>query len=344
MMAWMTWLRRLATLTTSLWRVVTARLFYHLAAGDQSSQVTERRQGLVALGRRCCVFVHFDDRGVVRQHTRCYLSALRQAGFGIVFVTNAAKLEPDSAQWLAEHCSLILIRHNRGYDFGAYRDGIAALFDARIKADLLLLANDSVYGPLVGLGDIFERMDFGRADVWALTDSWQHRYHLQSFFVVFGPAALASAGFSEFWQRVRNVRSKWAAIHFYELWMTHRMQSAGLRCAAIWDYFALLGTLQEAHNAAQPDGPVTIEQGVRRLATEHALACWRRRIALNPTSDLWLTLLQAGFPFIKRELLRLNPGRLPDLHMWHSVVPRRSPQMYQLIMDDLKMSMRKQAP
>lgn len=344
MMASMTRLRHWASLMRSLWRVVTARFFYHLAAGDQSSQVTERRPGLVALGRRCCVFVHFDSCGVVRRHTRCYISALRQAGFGIIFVTNGANLESDSAKWLSEHCALILIRRNRGYDFGAYRDGITALFQARIKADLLLLANDSVYGPFAELGDIFDRIDFDDADVWGLTDSWQHRYHLQSFFLVFGPAALASAGFAEFWQRVRNVRSKWAAIHFYELWMTRRMQSAGLRCAAIWDYFALLGTLQKTHNAPQPGDPLTIEQEVRRLATERILLCWRRRIALNPTSDLWQALLQDGFPFIKRELLRLNPGSVPDLHIWHSMVPQRAPQMYRLIIDDLKLSMRKQAP
>lgn len=344
MMSVLTCLRRGATLATGLWRIITARFFYHLAAGDQGSQVTERRLGSAPLGRRCCVFVHFDDRGVVKQHTRCYLSALRQAGFGIIFVTNAANLEPESAQWLSEHCALILIRRNRGYDFGAYRDGIAAFFQTGIKADLLLLANDSVYGPLVGLGELFDRMDFSRADVWSLTDSWQHRYHLQSFFLVFGPAALASPDFADFWQRVRNVRSKWAAIYFYELWMTHRMQSAGLRCAAIWDYFTLLGTLQEAHNAPPPDGSVTTEQEVRRLAAERVLSCWRRRIALNPTSDLWLPLLQDGFPFIKRELLRLNPGSVPDLHIWHGLVPKRDPQMYRLIIDDLKLSMRKQAP
>lgn len=338
------WLRRGAARLVGFWRGVVAQIFYHLAAGDHGSEVIERRSGAAALGQRCCVFVHFDARGVVRPHTRAYLLALRQAGFGIILVTNAGHLEPDSAQWLAEHCALILIRRNRGYDFGAYRDGIAAFFQERVTAELLLIANDSVYGPLAPLGDTIARMDFAAADVWALTDSWQHRYHLQSFFVAFGPAALANAGFAAFWQRVRNVRSKWAAIHFYELWMAHHMQSAGLRCAAVLDYFALLDTVQEIHDAPEPEGVIPVEQKVRRLAAERALWCWRQRIAMNPTSDLWLALLQHGFPFLKRELLRLNPGHAPDLHLWHRMARERAPEMYRIIIDDLKLSMRKQAP
>jgi len=338
------WLRRGSALALDLWRGLMAQIFYHLAAGDYNSEVLERSAGAAALGRRCCIFVHFDARGVVRPHTREYLLALRHAGFGIIFVTNAGHLEPDSAQWLAEQCSHILIRRNRGYDFGAYRDGIATFFQERVTAEILLLANDSLYGPLAPLGEIVERMDFGAADVWALTDSWQHRYHLQTFFVAFGPAALANAGFAAFWQQVRNVRSKWAAVHFYELWMTHHMQLSGLRCAAVWDYFSLLDAMQEIHDAPQLEGIIPVEQKVRRLAAERALRAWRQRIAMNPTSDLWLALLQHGFPFIKRELLRFNPGHAPDLHIWHRMVREQAPQMYRLIIDDLKLTMRRQAP
>ena len=45
-----------------------------------------------------------------------------------------------------------------------------------------------------------------------------------------------------------------------------------------------------------------------------------RRMALNPTSDLWRQLLVSGFPFIKRELLRDNPTRVEDVGDWVDVV------------------------
>ncbi|OYV58261.1 MAG: lipopolysaccharide biosynthesis protein, partial [Acidiphilium sp. 21-62-4] len=41
-----------------------------------------------------------------------------------------------------------------------------------------------------------------------------------------------------------------------------------------------------------------------------------RRMALNPTSDLWRQLLLSGYPFIKRELLRDNPTRVEDVGDW----------------------------
>lgn len=338
------WCRQGRAVAMHVWRGASSEVSYRRAAGDVGSHVTKRRVGDAELGRRCCVFVHFDAKGIVRPHTRDYLTALITDGFGIILVTNSGMLDAESESWLALRCALILIRQNRGYDFGAYRDGIAAFFQERVTAEILLLANDSLYGPLAPLGEIVERMDFGEADVWALTDSWQHRYHLQSFFVAFGPAALANTGFAAFWQQVRNVRSKWAAVHFYELWMTHHMQLAGLRCAAVWDYFLLLDAMQELHDAPELVGIIPVEQKVQRLAAERALWAWRQRIALNPTSDLWLALLQNGFPFIKRELLRFNPGHAPDLHIWHRIVREQAPQMYRLIIDDLKLTIRKQAP
>jgi hypothetical protein len=187
-------------------------------------------------------------------------------------------------------------------------------------------------------------MDFAAADVWGLTDSWQHRHHLQSYFLAFGPTALASPAFAEFWQDVRNVRSKLSVIHFYELRMTQRLQSAGLSCAAVWDYLSLLDSMREVSEAPEAAINLPLQDKALHRAAERAVERWRQRIATNPTHDLWLVLLEHEFPFIKRELLRFNPGRAPDLHLWHRMVRARAPQMYQRIIADLKLSMSRQVP
>jgi hypothetical protein len=306
--------------------------------------VTKRRVGDAELGRRCCVFVHFDAKGIVRPHTRDYLTALITDGFGIILVTNSGMLDAESESWLALRCALILIRQNRGYDFGAYRDGIAAFFEQRVAADVLVIANDSVYGPFTQFDSIITRMDFSKSDVWALTDSWQHRYHLQSYFVAFGPVALANPAFTAFWKGVRNVRSKWAAIRFYELRMTHLMEAGGLRCAAIWDYFAVVDALQDIADSSVVCSSLPIQCQALNEMAEHSLWCARRRLPMNPTSDLWLALLSLGFPFIKTELLRLNPSRTPNLVVWHRLVRDRAPQMYEKIILDLKLRVQREAP
>jgi hypothetical protein len=46
----------------------------------------------------------------------------------------------------------------------------------------------------------------------------------------------------------------------------------------------------------------------------------RASTTVNPTHDLWRQLLDAGFPFIKRELVRDNPARVADAEEWREVV------------------------
>ena len=70
------------------------------------------------------------------------------------------------------------------------------------------------------------------------------------------------------------------------------------------------------------DGPVSTDPIVimrkahARRVREAAVA----RRPLNPTSDLWRQLLQSGFPFLKRELLRDNPTDVGDVTDWREVV------------------------
>ncbi len=329
------------SVTRRAWRRAIADLAFLRARGDVADQVTHDRDGAVPLSDRICIFVHFDRRGEVWPHTRRYLAALNRAGLSVIVVTNSGALRPESEAWVLAHCSRLLLRRNRGYDFGAYRDGIAAM---PTTPALLILANDSVYGPFGELESCLQRMDFAAADIWGLTDSWQHRFHLQSFFLAFGPAALAHPTFADYWARVRNLESKWAAVRFYELRMTAVFQAAGLRCAAVWDHLGLIEAMQELLETAEAESKASFEEATLSRMAERAVWCADRRIPLNPTSDLWLALLRQGFPFLKRELLRLNPSRAPNLLAWHRPVKLADPDAYAEIVADLQRSLRHQTP
>ena len=321
---------------TSLWHRCIANLAYWAAAGDTGSCVVESLDGEPAIGGRVCVFVHFDGQGVLRSHTRRYLVALGEHGISVVLVSNAGRLQTESLAFARRYCARVVLRANRGYDFGAYRDGILSLGIEPGKFISLIIANDSVFGPIMPLAPLFDRMDFAAADVWAATDSWQHRYHLQSYLIAFGPAAMNHVAFREFWASVRNVRSKWATVRYCEIGLTQRLQAAGLRCSAIWDYQSLM---QSAWHLVESDvldprtQPLAME--VRRSA-DHAVRAAATRVALNPTSELWLLLLWLGYPFIKRELLRRNPSKVSNLVIWHRIVRSRAPDLYREIVDDLK--------
>jgi hypothetical protein len=283
-------------------------------------------QGDITLGPKIVLFMHWDSRGVVRQQLLDYMTDLKENGRTIVFVSNAKKLRPAGMAALQGICNAVIVRRNIGYDFGAWRDAIDYLGLPRAETEEVIFANDSVFGPLIPLGDTLRRLNYNKADIWGLTESWQLRYHLQSFFMAFGPVALRSEAFRKFWQSVRPVPVKSYIVHAYEVGVTQAMVKGGLRCAALWGYESLIRLvnreelekliLAEESELGKAD-PIQITRKLQVLRIRDGVA---RRVALNPTSDLWRQLLISGFPFIKRELLRDNPTKVEDVGDWVEVV------------------------
>ena len=323
---------------------------------------TEPGEGAPELGPRVAVFCHFDGRGRILPHTRLYIDALRAEGFDVVFVTNSPKLSAPDQAWIRRNAARVLTRRNIGYDFGAWRDAIATCKLPLPGTQVLVIANDSVYGPLRPLGPMLERLDFSQADVWSATDSWQHQYHLQSFFVAFGPKALAHPAFGEFWRSVRNVRSKWWIITRYEVGLSRALLSAGLRCRAMWPYLDVIRAVRQswkrehpmdrAMAGGEPDRMQNLPS-LRRLGPfeeerihneERILRHALHQIALNPTADLWRLLIEQGFPFLKRELLRFNPSQVPGVGAWSDVVETIDGTQRDLIVRDLESSLKGRAP
>lgn len=247
--------------------------------------------GPIPIGSRPCVFAHWDGAGEVRPPVRHYLRELAGAGLSVLFVSNAGFLRPEALAAVQTMCAGVLIRRNAGYDFGAWREGFAALGLPRADTEFAVMANDSVYGPLTPMRDLLGHVDPARGDFWGCTETWQSRYHLQSYWLAFAPRVLASRAWAAFWAGVRPVPSKRYVILRYEIGLTQALLRAGFAGRAIWPYAAL----------AEGDP---------------------RAVPLNPTSDLWRPLLDAGFPFIKRELLRRNPTRVPGVGAWQEVCDR----------------------
>jgi hypothetical protein len=304
----------------------------------------------VTLPPKVVLFMHFDRHGGVRPQLLSYMREFADSGRAVVFITNAGRLKPEAEAALRQICSAIIIRRNRGYDFGAWRDGIEHLGLPRADTTELILVNDSVFGPLRPIGDILEKLDYGIADVWGLTESWQSRYHLQSFFLAFGPAALRSSAFAKFWAAVYPVPAKSYIVKIYEVGITQAMLKGGLRCAAVWKYNALTSLVEgetlerllavEVSELGKTD-PIHI---TRRLQVMKVRDCVARRIAMNPTSDLWRQLLLSGFPFIKRELLRDNPTDVQDIGDWINVARDVFGAAPETILADLRLMMKDSAP
>lgn len=307
-----------------------------------SQIVTRWPEGDVALGPRVAIFVHWDGRGAVHEPVRHYLRALRQAGLSIVFVSNAGKLRDDAWATLRELCDVVLVRRNIGYDFGAMREGLEACALPRPNTEMVLIVNDSVYGPLAPLDEMLARIDFNAADVWGAAESWQRRYHLQSFFLAAGRKALESKAWKQFWSRVRPVQSKPWVIWHYEIGLTRKLIASGLRCAAIWSYQDVVRDVDTS--LLEEDEFKDPLFASRKIHANRIRQANVGRRPLNPTADLWRQMLRARFPFIKRELLLKNPSGIEDLVDWRDVVGEVFGTDIGFIERDLQRALRNRAP
>ena len=293
------------------------------------------------------LFVHFDSGQNVRPYVLQYLSQLQASDLSVVFVSNAGRLRAEAIEAIKPLCAGILVRRNIGYDFVAMREGLAHFGLPRADTELLILANDSVYGPLRPLDDMIAQFDFSQADLWGATESWQARYHLQSYLLAAGPKLLRHPAWAKFWEQVQPVPNKRWVIARYEVGITQWMMREGLRVAAVWPYQKLMEGIDPTPltevfpKASDETDPLN---AMRYIQLRRVRIAYVNRTAQNPTSDLWRELLMAGFPFIKRELLRTNPTNVSDIIDWRAVVQEQTAADISIIEQDLKRQVRNQAP
>ena len=314
-------------------------LSYGASFFRKESYVRERWDGHrpLAGARRVVVFVHYDRQGVVHDFVQHYLRQLHDIGFAIVFVSNAPRLVQVEA--LREICALVIRRENVGYDFGAYKEGIAAVPDLG-ALEMLLLANDSVYGPLYHLGGLLDRMGPEEADVWGASDSWERSFHLQSYFLLFHKAALTAPAFAAFWRQLRYVQSKMWIVRKYEIGLTRALRRSGLHCRAAFPYRQAAAALIEAVVEGNVTGDA-LQDPVRKRFIQQVFHTINTGVPLNGTHFFWDYLIaHMEFPFIKRDLLQKNPAHIPLLNYWERVVRSSTDYDTDLILRHLEMSLK----
>jgi lipopolysaccharide biosynthesis protein len=284
-----------------------------------------------------CIFAHLDRRGEVHDYVLHYLECLRDAGFKIVFVSNTTNLRPLAMADVSALAQLVLLRKNAGGYFGAYKDAIAAIGGLG-DIDLLLLANDSLYGPFWGLSDIFRRMATLRGQFWALTDNWQRAYHLDSDFMLFGREAIGHPAFGRFWRGVRYVNSRSYEFRQYEVGLSQVLFRNGLRGGVLCSYRDLSRVVIDAvRNGAL--NSEKLDEWQEHLRDAYELV--QKGKPFDISAYLWDYLVtQMSYPFIKRDLFQRNRVIAPYISHWHSIVARESDYDPDLIVRHLEATLK----
>lgn len=232
--------------------------------------------------KRLAIYAHYDAEGLVRRYVQHALDALAGVCSRIHFVSTAALPERELDK-LRPLCAEVTLRENVGLDFGMWQ---GALETSDLSAyDELVLTNSSVFGPVRPLGPIFDEMASRDLDVWGMTESFEHAWHLQSYFLVFRRRVLDAAAFRRFFSAILPYRNKQQIIRSYELGLSRWFVEQGFALGAYVRHAALFGA----------DGPM--------MQPLFALAG-------NVTCGFPAELVARGMPYVKVELLRDNPRKV----------------------------------
>jgi rhamnosyltransferase len=223
--------------------------------------------------RRLALFAHYDAQAEVKPYIVYYLQRLREVCDDVIFISNSALPERETAK-VEALCSRVLLRDNVGYDFGMWRDGLEAI---ELQGwDELVLTNSSIFGPIHPLDAALRRMSEVACDFWGMTESKEIGWHLQSYFLVFRERVLASSAFREFWKGVLPYRDKHQVVRSYEIGLSTFLREQGFAAAAF-----------------VPASEIPVR--------------WFHRYPSNPTLEHAEFLIRYGMPFVKVQLLRENP-------------------------------------
>lgn len=259
---------------------------------------------MIGVKSRAVIFVHYDRDGLVEDYVLFYLRSLRTIFDFVIFISTASLSSTEQAKAHA-YADIVVVRDNVGYDFCSYKAGLHLLKERGLERySEVALCNDSVYGPLYPLKDVFKKMDTAAADFWGITDSEDEAPHLQSYFLVFRQQVILSSHFWEFWKKLEVLDNKSEIISRYEIGLTQFLKSKGFTSAAFVNYKPYILQAYARRIISQPGK-------VLRLIAHKLIPKWvclMKHLSAptpNPTLLVWRELIQyEKMPFLKVGLLR----------------------------------------
>jgi rhamnosyltransferase len=250
---------------------------------------------------RAVILVHYDRDNQVDDYVYAYITSLKECTTHLVFVSTA-NLKESQIEKLNLQCDKVIIRDNIGYDFMSYKIALESFNYA--KYDEVLICNDSVYGPLYPMQNLFETMQSQKCDFWGITDNTDMGYHIQSYFMLVKKPILQSDTFKNFWEQVEVLNNKDEIIKRYEIGFSQSLIKAGF-ISAVSTHF----TPTKMQKISIFLSKFTAKKIIKKFISIFSGNAKIIRIGkINNAHYFWKELLLSGnVPFIKIELLRDNP-------------------------------------
>ena len=278
---------------------------------------------------RLCLFSSYSHGRAIGGYVWRYIYELATNGMDLIFLS-ASTLQKEDRDRLASFCRIVVEKENVCPDFSAWKIGLDLTGNAR-EYESVLLANDSVFGPLLPLAPIITKMQARDYGFWGLTNGRSLMRNLQSYFLWANRPALDHPAWAKFWDDVRAVDNKRLICSLYEMGLSKALAKAGVRLGVFADADDVL--------AADSDNPMNffdntpivnwralilsfgfpfLKRGLFGREIREVMSGFSRRIAKNFLASLagWRGVVAgcAGYPaaLIEEEVSRMPGGMLPE--------------------------------
>ncbi len=260
------------------------------------------------------LFAHFDRQGVVDPYVAYYLRALHGLGATIVFVSGSPALSAESVAPIRPFCAGIFTRRTLSLDFGSWHLAWCILRQrgwSLDQFDQFVLANDSVFGPLFPLEEMWS--SFRGADMYGAIENTQIIPHLQSFFLAWDLNSRTRPFLNDLWDGFQYAVHKGTLIWRYEVGLSRRARKAGLRVKP----FVAAETIRTSYRHSSP-----------RWVTHSGRS--------NGTLYFWEGLIEdLRFPFLKATVVRDNKRWHASMAHLRDVVEQHTSYPFRLIQSNV---------
>lgn len=162
---------------------------------------------------------------------------LKEVCDGIVWVADSPLLD-NEIEKIKDLVIYAKAERHGEYDFGSYKRGYNFIKQAGLLESIeeLVFCNDSCYGPVTDLSNLFNKMAESNNDFWGILPNDEIRYHLQSWFLCFKRQVVLSNVFDNFINSVKKEYSVQDVILNYETVLTDVLLKAGFLCESAVKY------------------------------------------------------------------------------------------------------------
>lgn len=203
---------------------------------------------------RVGIYSFFDKQGIVDRYVECFLEDFKKNVKELIVVCNGT-LTASERKKFVKYADKVIERENKGFDIWGYKCGFDYYgWEKLCNYDEIVVANNTLMGPVYPFSEMFSEMAERDLDFWGITKHYSFDFdpfgcneygyipdHIQSYFVVFRKAFVASKDFQEYWDNLPELNSYDDAVGKHETVFTKKFGDKGYK----WDTYVYTDDIKD---------------------------------------------------------------------------------------------------